>query len=77
MTLAVHELTTNALKYGALSTSRDIARVRWEVFNKQDRPWLRFRWSESGTAARPVAGEPRRLGFGSELIEARIPYNLG
>ena len=76
MTLAVHELTTNALKYGALSAPDGRVTVRWTVEEKRGAPWLVFDWNETGAPARPVAAVPRRVGFGSELIEGRIPYEL-
>jgi PAS domain S-box-containing protein len=76
MTLAVHELTTNALKYGGLSVPDGKVRVRWEIIDKQDAQWLSFNWSESGAPQRHTSGKPPRVGFGSELIEGRIPYEL-
>jgi PAS domain S-box-containing protein len=76
MTLAVHELTTNALKYGALSVPDGKVTVRWEIVYKQDRQWLSFDWSEAGAPEPPASDKPRRVGFGSELIEGRIPYEL-
>ncbi|MCC6913401.1 MAG: PAS domain-containing protein [Rhodospirillaceae bacterium] len=76
LTLAIHELATNALKYGALSAPHGKVTVRWETFEKRGVPWLRFDWTEEGAPPRAASG-PRRHGFGSELIEARIPYELG
>lgn len=75
MTLAGHELTTNGLKYGALSAPDGKVAVRWEVVEKRGTPWLRFDWIESGAPLRGASG-PRRTGFGSELIEGRVPYEL-
>ena len=74
VTLAVHELATNALKYGAFSTPAGKVTVRWNIVEKHGSHWLRFEWLEEGTQVR--AG-PVRRGFGSELIEGRIPYELG
>ncbi|WP_283207462.1 HWE histidine kinase domain-containing protein, partial [Methylobacterium oxalidis] len=79
LTLAVHELTTNALKYGALASPQGHVTVRWTTFDKHGRRWLGFDWIEEGASERPPP-EPsasRRRGFGSELIEGRIPYELG
>lgn len=76
MTLAVHELTTNALKYGALSNASGMVRIRWDIVDKHGTPWLSFDWTESGTPPKAASGTPRRTGFGSELIEGRIPYEL-
>lgn len=78
LTLAVHELATNALKYGALSVPDGKVTVRWSVFEKRDLSWLSFDWSEQGAPRRATtpSDEPRRRGFGSELVEGRIPYEL-
>ncbi|MBD8907814.1 PAS domain-containing protein [Methylorubrum zatmanii] len=73
LTLAVHELATNALKYGALSVPEGCVRVRWGTFAKRDETWLGFDWAESsGSDPVPVT----RRGFGRELIEGRLPYEL-
>lgn len=78
LTLAIHELTTNAMKYGALSAPTGRVTVRWSTFEKRGGPWLAFDWTEVGAPARPtpLPDVPRRRGFGSELIERRIPYEL-
>ena len=78
LTLAIHELVTNAVKYGALSTSLGKVTVRWSTATKRGRPWLSFDWTEEGAPQRPAStsNAPHRRGFGSELIEARIPYEL-
>ena len=76
LTLAVHEMTTNALKYGALATPHGRVAVRWATFERHAAPWLGFDWIEEG-APGPAASAPRRRGFGTELIEGRIPYELG
>jgi PAS domain S-box-containing protein len=62
LALALHELATNASKYGALSTNHGRVEVRWE--KRQDR--LKLLWSERGG---PVVQEPTRRGFGSRMIE--------
>lgn len=74
LTLAFHELATNALKYGAFSTPLGLLNVSWEPFEKRGRSWLRLDWTETGAPERPP---PSRRGFGSDLIEGRIPYELG
>ena len=76
MTLAIHELATNALKYGALSRRGGVVTVRWEVTERRGTPWLAFRWTEAGAPPPPPSAGPRRVGFGSEMIEGRIPYEL-
>lgn len=75
LALALHELTTNALKYGALSTERGRISVRWEVRPAEPAPRLELSWRESGVAA--LVAEPRRTGFGRTLIERALPYELG
>ena len=78
LTLAVHELATNAVKYGALSTSLGRVTIRWSTFERGEATWLSFDWTEVGAPARPDAakGTRRRRGLGSELIERRVPYEL-
>ncbi|MDV2984364.1 UNVERIFIED_CONTAM: PAS domain-containing protein [Methylobacteriaceae bacterium AG10] len=82
LTLAVHELATNALKYGALSVPEGRVRVRWALFEKQDERWLGFDWVEAGgpgaarDEGRRAHAAPVRGGFGRELVEGRLPYEL-
>ena len=73
--LALHELATNALKYGALATPHGKVAVSWRVINGGEAPRLSLEWRESGVAA--VNAEPHRRGFGRELIERGLPYELG
>ncbi len=74
LTLAIHELATNALKYGAFSVPEGRLCVSWESFEKRERAWLALEWTESGV---PLLEPSKRRGFGSDLIEGRIPYELG
>lgn len=74
LTLAFHELATNALKYGAFSTPNGRLRIAWSIFDKRERPWVAVDWVETSVPAR---GHSTRRGFGSDLIEGRIPYELG
>jgi PAS domain S-box-containing protein len=62
LALALHELGTNAAKYGALSGETGRIGLEWS----SDAEWLRFLWQESGGP--PVTG-PSRRGFGSQLLE--------
>jgi PAS domain S-box-containing protein len=70
LSMVVHELATNAAKYGALSTPRGRVEVRWSVDRtvaSPDSPGVaRLTWSESGG---PPVTPPARPGFGSKLIE--------
>jgi two-component sensor histidine kinase len=66
--MALHELGTNAVKYGALSTEDGRVQLHWEL-NGADPPRLKLRWRESrGPAVRP----PSRRGFGSVVIERAL-----
>ncbi len=63
--LALHELATNAAKYGALSVSGGRVDIRWGIVSGAS-PRLTMSWRESGG---PPVATPRRKGFGSRLIE--------
>lgn len=63
--LALHELATNAAKYGALSVPSGRVDIRWDVIGGES-PRLTMAWTERGG---PVVATPRRMGFGSRLIE--------
>lgn len=69
LALALHELTTNATKHGALSMPQGIVEVRWQVQDGR----VRFQWIESDG---PLVTQPTRRGFGTELMEKAIPYQL-
>ena len=75
LALAFHELTTNAAKYGALSTDTGRVSVRWEVFpaGKVAPQRLSLDWVESGG---PAVSNPQRRGFGSQLLERSLRYEL-
>jgi PAS domain S-box-containing protein len=75
LTLAVHELATNASKYGALSKPSSHILVQWSLEGQGQQTWLDFQWSEHGVEL--AAGAPQRRGFGTELITGRVPYELG
>ncbi|MDE2464298.1 MAG: sensor histidine kinase, partial [Alphaproteobacteria bacterium] len=65
LALAVHELATNALKYGALSVPDGTVRLEWQVFAESDLRRVLFSWHENGG---PAVRPPEREGFGSRLI---------
>lgn len=73
LTLAIHELTTNSVKYGALAQHGAIE-IIWDVEQRGAVAWLTLRWSERGVAN--VRSMPRRQGFGTELITRRVAYEL-
>jgi PAS domain S-box-containing protein len=66
LSMVLHELATNAAKYGALSTSRGAVDVAWEIDESGGRPALTLRWREHGG---PRVAPPARQGFGSRYIE--------
>jgi two-component sensor histidine kinase len=68
--LAVHELATNAAKYGALSVAGGRVTIRWQMVGEQ---LAEVEWRETGGP--PVASE-RRRGFGTELIEKVVAHEL-
>lgn len=65
--LALHELATNAAKYGSLSNREGFVQVRWRVRAKGPLSAMVLRWSEHGGPL--VQGKPSRIGFGSRLID--------
>jgi two-component system CheB/CheR fusion protein len=73
--LALHELTTNAVKYGALSEPNGRLSVRWRVMNTRTGPRLSLEWKEAGVRA--LDTRPTHNGFGRELLERGLPYELG
>ncbi|WP_340317097.1 PAS domain S-box protein [Rhizorhabdus argentea] len=76
LALAVHELTTNALKHGAFAMPAGRLAVRWSIDTKTEPPSLALEWRESGVAM-PDHEKPTRRGFGLNLIECGLPYQLG
>jgi len=67
LALSLHELATNAAKYGALSNTRGHVDVGWSTVDPNGEPTFRFTWTEHGGP--PPAGEPLRKGFGTRLLE--------
>jgi two-component sensor histidine kinase len=73
--LAIHELATNAVKYGALRQEAAKLDVRWTVTSAAHESWIELRWIESGVEL-PGDLASGRKGYGSELIERALPYQL-
>jgi len=73
--LALHELATNAVKYGALAQPTGKLEVTWELNAKKPTSEIALQWRESGVSM-PEAGLVKRKGYGSELIERALPYQL-
>lgn len=74
LSMIVHEIATNAAKYGALSNDTGTVTLDWEVIEDDGRPRLRLIWTESGG---PPVTTPIHRGFGSRLIERSARDQLG
>lgn len=74
--LALHELATNAFKYGALNQPSGRLRVRWQLERQAETAaQVKLEWEETGVRI-AHAGGPERRGYGTELIERALPYQL-
>ena len=74
LAMALHELATNAVKYGALSNDAGQVALTWHVHKREDGRHLCLEWRESGG---PEVGAPMRKGFGSTLIERALQQQDG
>jgi PAS domain S-box-containing protein len=72
--LTLHELATNAAKYGALSSPAGRIDVTWALRSEDDQTFVDIEWKESGGQG---VLPPQRRGFGSRLIEGSIAGTLG
>jgi PAS domain S-box-containing protein len=71
--MAIHELTTNAAKHGALSVPGGQVAVGWDVRQEGARRMLHFTWVERGG---PPVHQPTRQGFGSRLLQRVLTSQL-
>ncbi len=71
--LVLHELATNAAKYGALSVDAGELRVEWRREQDETGSWLVIEWTESGG---PEVHAPESLSFGSNIIRASVERQL-
>ncbi|MCK1277667.1 MULTISPECIES: PAS domain S-box protein [unclassified Bradyrhizobium] len=69
LSMAFHELCTNAAKYGALANETGRIEIRWEVQQTGSERYLHLCWEEMGG---PKVETPRRNGFGSRLLELAL-----
>jgi light-regulated signal transduction histidine kinase (bacteriophytochrome) len=69
--LLLHEMMTNAAKYGSLSVPEGKLHISWDFDDNGD---CRITWNESGG---PEVAPPKRRGFGSNLIEKTVSHDLG
>ncbi|SKA26638.1 PAS domain-containing sensor histidine kinase [Consotaella salsifontis] len=67
LALAIHELATNSVKYGALSVEMGAVKIDWNIFGENG---FSFSWREVGG---PPVEAPSRRGFGSRLTERVVP----
>jgi two-component system, chemotaxis family, CheB/CheR fusion protein len=73
LSMVLHELTTNAVKYGSLSAPSGKVTVRWQLAGEGGSELL-LRWVESGG---PKVVKPARIGFGNQLIDFTIRHEFG
>jgi PAS domain S-box-containing protein len=73
LSLILHELSTNAAKYGALSSQDGRVSVSWRKQEEEGKASVRLCWEERGG---PPVAPPTEKGFGSRLIEQAIPLQL-
>ena len=74
MAMVLHELATNAAKYGAFSVPEGRVSVCWDLRSNGIGPQLRLQWCEDGG---PAVTTPARPGYGTSVILDLIPYELG
>lgn len=74
LALALHELATNAAKYGALSNDAGVVDVTWRVRGEGAEARFHLDWRESGG---PPVASPTRRGFGTTLIERSLRSSFG
>lgn len=72
--MAMHELATNAAKYGSLSNDTGQIDIRWQVGQRQSEEWLTLCWQESGG---PVVAPLAKTGFGMRLVQHGLAAELG
>ncbi|MQW89072.1 chemotaxis protein CheB [Sinorhizobium saheli] len=71
--LVLHELATNAAKYGAFSTKHGRVALTWDVSERTEGRHLTVTWKESGG---PPVNQPKEQGFGGVLIEKGLPGSV-
>lgn len=73
LAMALHELCTNAAKYGALTSEAGHVRISWHVSHRDTQSSLQFQWKEEGG---PAVTPPLHKGFGSRLLERGLGGEL-
>ena len=74
LSLAIHELATNALKYGALTVASGQVSIAWTCEDQDGQPNFVFVWQELGG---PPVSDPASVGFGSRLISRVLQDDFG
>ena len=69
LALAVHELATNAVKYGALSTEEGSVTLSWKITPLESDRFVEIEWLERDG---PAVSEPTRTGFGTRVIRSTL-----
>jgi PAS domain S-box-containing protein len=72
--IALNELATNAVKYGAFSNEAGTISIKWDLEQRPNGRWLRLHWREKDG---PIVNPPTRKGFGSRVIEQGLAHELG
>jgi PAS domain S-box-containing protein len=72
--MVVHELATNAVKYGSLSTAEGRLAIRWRLAGQNDAAQLHIVWQESDG---PTVAASTQQGFGTRLIRNLLRHELG
>ena len=73
LAMAIHELASNAAKYGALSTEAGRLTVAWDILSDSTNLSMTLVWAETGG---PTVSPPTRRGFGTTLIERALFHEL-
>lgn len=73
LALSLHELATNAIKYGALSQPEGRIRLEWKIASSSE-PMLTLKWTEAGG---PSVVEPSRVGYGTRYMRAALTSLFG
>ncbi|MCG7391297.1 PAS domain S-box protein [Microvirga sp. ACRRW] len=71
--MAIQELGTNAVKYGALSNAKGCIAITWTILEEAGVPHLRMEWTETDG---PTVATPKQRGFGTRLIERSLAQEL-
>lgn len=74
LSMILHEIATNAAKYGALANDTGKVTIEWQTFDASNGKTLQLTWRESGG---PKVTAPKRKGFGTQLIERGARDQLG